>query len=146
MGAGCWYTLEEDRDIKAYWVDVEPCDTDEGEIFEDYFENVLECLTETILELPICKKYGMVSSVNGGYYKNKIYYGDSFIVSLDSTYHGDGIVINFEFQETEYYSLQQANYEKSYRKLIKHINESFTLSIATSGYTSAEIKINEAYK
>ncbi|MCP3921320.1 MAG: hypothetical protein GY714_01915 [Desulfobacterales bacterium] len=143
MGAGCYYTLEENRDIKAYWVNIQVED-EEGYGEDDdgwAFEFVLDQLKETILELPICAKYGLIPS-NTGYNNNKIYYGDMFIVSLDSTYYGDGILINFEFQDVDCEGLQNHNYEISYNKLIKHINKSFELSIATSGYTSATLAVD----
>lgn len=134
MGAGCYYTLEEDRDQRAYWIELE----DTANEFE--YEWLIESIIDHIMELPICKKYGQVPSRNG--YENKIYYGDMFIVSLESKYYGDGVIINFEFQEVEYEGLQRSNYIKSYMKLIRHLNKSFELNIATSGYTCSKLEIN----
>lgn len=137
MGAGNRYTLEEDNNILAYQFDVS-CDCWENDITEcDCQDFQLETLKETILELPLTKRYGLTDDRMG------IYYGEMYVIRLSSNYHGDAIVIDLEYQnDFEHYGLQQSNYEKVYNKIIKHINKSLPLFIG-HGWTSSHYEVGE---
>jgi hypothetical protein len=143
MGAGCNYTLDENNDIRAYWIDI-ACDCYEQDQECVCFQDTIDNLKYELLELKQLAKHGQVPSNNG--YENKFYYLDSYIVSLESTYNGDGVLIQFLLQDdSDNYGLKMHNYENSYLKVIKHINKYYPLRIATSGYTSAFIDVGKAF-
>jgi hypothetical protein len=126
MGAGCNYTLKDNRDIKAYWLEVD----------SNFWLEELRALKSCLLELPLCSDCD----------DYELYYGECFKIVLESTYYGDGIVIDLQENMTScesHYDLMLSKQEAIYRKIIKHINKTFSLNIATSGYTSAFIEIGK---
>jgi hypothetical protein len=136
MGAGNRYTLEENNNVLAYQLDVS-CDCFGDENYEcDCKECQLDYLKEVLLELPIIAKYGLTDN------RYQAYYGDSFIVDLKENYHGDAIVIDFLYQESNPDNLTIFNYERSYNKLIKHINKRFPLFVGL-GYTRSNYEAGE---
>lgn len=137
MGAGNRYTLEENRDFLAYQFDVS-CDCWQDETYDcDCAECEIDFLREIIMQLPIVKKYGFDDS------RMNAYYGDSYLINLEYNHNGDAIVIGFSYQDQ--YSennLLAYNYERSYNKLIKHINKSLPLFVG-HGYTRSNYAVNE---
>lgn len=134
MGAGCYYTLPDNRDIKAYWVDVEieEEDQDDETAGSFYYDLLIEDLKDCLLELPLCTDY------NG-----QLYYGKQHKVDLDSTYYGDGILINLVIDLYDYdekYNFVLSNLERVYNKIIRHVNQRFELRKASSGWTSCTIE------
>jgi hypothetical protein len=133
MGAGCYYTLPDNRDILAYWLDVPASDEDED--YSDNFECELDYLKEVLLSLPLCHEY------NG-----QLYYGKQFKIDLDSTYYGDGILINLVidlYDWSEKYNFVLSNLDKVYHRIIKHVNKSLPLKRAAGSWCSAEYGIGE---
>lgn len=135
MGAGCYYTLEENRDIKAYWLDLGLQEESDEFLYDDEMVDLKYIIEEMI----------KVDSFGADDWS---YYGDMYKIILEPTYYGDGIVINLEYQVVDHKlkGLQSYNYENVYRKIIKHINKFLPLRVATTGYTSVEMGINEALK
>ena len=133
MGAGCHYTLDADSSIKAYWINFinEELETDNF-LYDDMIRTISECLAE----LPLCE--------STGHYE--LDYGTFFKIKLESTYYGDGIIINVDENinriHENSFSLVLSNLDKIYNKIAKHLNKYFELSIATSGYTSTTIALN----
>lgn len=128
MGAGCYYTLPDNRQIKAYWLDVV---IDDDEIADQY-DYDKQYLIDVITELPLA-----VVAPSG-----RLYYGKHYRIELDPTYNGDGILINLAIDLPEYdqrYGLTLANLERVYNRIIKHVNKSLPLRVASSGYTSVLI-------
>lgn len=129
MGAGCYYTLPDNRDIKAYWIDVESSEEEHGDQYD--FEK--EFLRDLILELPLA----------GVGITGQLFYGKHYRIDLEPTYNGDGILINLAVDLAEYdrlYPLTLANLERVYMRIIKHVNKSTALRIASSGWTSANVE------
>lgn len=137
MGAGNRYTLSENRDVLAFQLDVS-CDCWEENIYDcDCKECQLDYLKEIIFKLPLAKKYGMNDA------RDSFYYGEMFTITLENNYSGDAIVIGFELQnDFEQYGLQLHNCERTYMKVIKHINKYLPLFVG-HGYTSSHYEINE---
>ena len=133
MGAGCYYTLPDNRDILAYWLDVPASDEDED--YSDNFECELDYLKEVLLSLPLCHEY------NG-----QLYYGKQFKIDLDSTYYGDGILINLVidmYDWSEKYNFVLSNLDKVYHRIIKHVNKSLPLKRAAGAWCSANFAVVE---
>lgn len=135
MGAGCYYTLPDNRDVLAYWLAVDfDEELDEYENSDNYACD-LEYLKELLLQLPLCHEY------NG-----QLYYGKHFKIDLDSTYHGDGILINLIvdlYDYNEKYNFVVSNLERVYNRIIKHINKSLPLKRAAGAWCSAQFAIGE---
>ena len=132
MGAGCYYTLPDNREIKAYWLEV-ASDESTPEDFSDAVQYEHEYLQELITELPLA-----------GVYDGVLYYGKHYRINLESTYNGDGILINLVIDLPEYdrlYPLTLANLERVYTRIIKHVNKSTALRIASSGYMSEAVPV-----
>ena len=138
MGAGCYYTLPDSRDMLAYWVSLELDQTEEDRDEFDsefYHEIMMEDLTSLLLELPLCKEYNGV-----------LYYGDNFTIELPSTYYGDGILINLVMRLPDYdekYNFVLSNLERVYKRIIKHVNKSLPLRRAAGAWCSASYAIGE---
>jgi hypothetical protein len=138
MGAGCYYTLPQNRDILAYWVDVtlDDEDRDLGWDDSDFHDVLLDDLKSCILELPLSyDKKG-----------TQIYYGKHYIIELEPTYYGDGILIHLSVDLEDWrdlYPLMYVNLEKVYNKIVKHINKSFSLKRAAGSWCSSTIKRGE---
>lgn len=133
MGAGCYYTLPDSRDVLAYWLDVPQ--PEDGEDFSDNFDCELEYIKDCLLQLPLCTEY------NG-----QLYYGDSFKIELDSTYYGDGILINLVIDKPDYnekYYFILSMLERVYLKIIKHLNKVMPLKRAAGAWCSASYGIGE---
>lgn len=131
MGAGCYYTLPDNRDIKAYWIDIE-LDEEDQDDSSFIFDLTLDELKLTLLELPLCHEYN-----------NQLYYGKHFKIDLDSTYHGEGILINLcidLYDWSDKYNFVASNLERVYNRIIRHVNQSYELRKATSGYTACTIE------
>lgn len=132
MGAGCFYTLPDDRSIRAYWLDIGFAEDDDQ---SDLFNCELENLREVIKGLPLAW-FGN---------DDRIYYGQHYEIKLESNYNGDGIVINLAIDDRDLcsriYPLVLSNLARVYARIIRHINKALPLRIATSGYTSALIDI-----
>ena len=131
MGAGCYYTLPDNRQIKAYWLDVASDESD-----PDEFAHAVQCerdyLQELIAELPLAGVYG-----------GALYYGKHYRIDLEPTYNGDGILINLAVDLPDYdhrYPLTLANLERVYMRIVKHINKKLPLRVASSGWTSATVE------
>ncbi|EGR4213942.1 hypothetical protein DDN60_15510 [Vibrio cholerae] len=135
MGAGNRYTLTESHGL-AYQLQC-GCDCFEDDIFDcDCHEHQFNHLIDTIFELPLAKKYGMTDD------RQSFYYGEMYMINLNTSHHGD-IVVNLSYQRGfEQEGLQEANYEKVYLKIVKHINKSLPL-FQGFGYTSAHYAIGE---
>jgi hypothetical protein len=134
MGAGCYYTLPDNRDVLAYWLDI-GYEFEGQEDNSDYFDCELDNLESVLLELPLCSKY------NG-----QLYYGKQFKIDLDSTYNGDGILINLIVDLYDYdkkYNFVVSNLEKVYNRIIKHVNKSLPLRRAAGAWCSAQFAIGE---
>ena len=124
MGAGCYYTMKEIPEQRAYWLDVGYSDEDdECNYYDDDLINLADCLAE----LPLFH--------SGRYGKN-----NQYIVTLKPTYYGDGIIIDVELSDYAT-ALDRHNIYKVYLRIIKHINTSYPLSIATSGYTHSVMPV-----
>jgi hypothetical protein len=134
MGAGCYYTLPQNRDIKAYWLDIGFAENEDD---QDYYDCEIDNLISLIKQLPL------VFLGND----DRIYYGQHYEIKLESNYNGDGIVINLLIDDrdlnSQVYPLVLSNLSRVYRRIIRHINKSVPLRIATSGYTSALLAIGE---
>lgn len=135
MGAGCFYTLPQDRNIQAYWISLGFSDD------EDQDQFLFDCEKDNLIDT--LKDYnGFFIGWNGALYIGKIYR-----LVLESNYNGDGILINLELlpeYENDQFYLNML--EKSYLKLIRFINRFYPLCIATSSYTYAAISINQVKK
>lgn len=137
MGAGNRFTLEEDRHELACQFDVS-CDCHEMEIYDcDCYEDQKMFLIDTIMELPLARKYGLTDD------RMSIYYGEMYMIDLYADHYGDRIVIDFSYQrdcETE--GLQEYNYVKTYARICRHINK-HTALILGHGYTHSEIGVGQ---
>lgn len=134
MGAGCYYTLPDNRDVKAYWIDLDFRHED-GEA-DDYesaaFDYLKEDLIYILQQLPLFSV-----GVNG-----LLYYGKHYRIDLAETYNGDGLLINLAVDLPEYdrlYPLTLANLDRVYAKVMRHVNQFYALTVASSGYTSARV-------
>jgi hypothetical protein len=135
MGAGNRYTLVEDSNTLAYQLDVS-CDCGPDD-YCDCFDCERENLIGHVLQMPLCKKYGLTDS------REEIYYGDFYRITFNPSYYGDAIVINLEFENCcENESLQRANYLRCYNKIIRHINKAYPLFVGY-GWTRGNIEIGE---
>lgn len=120
MGAGCWYTLHDDRDTRAFWIDLHP--EIEEEIDYDFeYDQVIWALKD----LPLF----FVG------HNNRLYYGEQFEITLENTYYGDGLVVQLRMCDEED-PLTRVNYLRCYEKIKRHLMQYFDCRIATSGYTS----------
>lgn len=133
MGAGCYYRNSLDK--KAFWIDLDT-DVFEGmsdEETQDKYDIACGYTLSLIEEVLSKTKYKKVTPLR--------YESEMYILELEGTYYGDGIVFYLEPKE-EYEKLGTAMFDKNYKglgkKLLKHFNES--LRIATSGYTSCLYK------
>lgn len=135
MGTGCFYTLPQNRDIKAYWLDIGFPEDDDQEfyLFSDEKQNLIDTLKDN-------KEFCL--GLDGVLYLGKIYR-----IVLEPTYNGDGILINLELlphYENDQFYLRML--ELSYLKLIRFINRFYPLCIATSGYTYSKIQVGQVAK
>lgn len=138
MGAGNRYTLTENSDVLAYQLDVS-CDCGPDD-YCDCMQCERENLIEHVLQLPLCKKYGLTDS------RDAIYYGEFYRITFETNYHGDAIVIGLEFENCyENSTLHGINYVKCYNKIARHINKAFPLFVG-HGWTRSLIEINELNK
>ena len=133
MGAGCYYTNRETQ-TKAVWVSI-PEWAEQGNEAE-YYERYNEHHSELVDQLQ-----GLgYDQVDANICQNGL-----FEIHLESTYHGDGIVIRMEpityngELDMQVYNLAMANHQKCYDKIIRELKSIFELRIATSGYTSTVI-------
>lgn len=121
MGAGCYYTHACNRQ-KACWVEVSQ-DDDGDEDNSSLYCWALESIT------------GLLES-NG--YRNLE--NSFFTIKLESTYYGDGIVVELVPTCEEnpcLYALAMANFDRIEERILRLIHGAgFVLKIATSGYTS----------
>lgn len=133
MGAGCYYTLPQNRDILAYWIDLpesDDQDSDNSWIFDATVENI----SETLLELPLCSFADQYS----------FWYGKHYKIELVSTYYGDGLQILLSVDLPEYhekFNFFASNLTKVYAKIIKHVNKDFDLKRAAGSWSSTTIEI-----
>ena len=135
MGAGCFYTLPQNRDIKAYWLNIGFPEDDDHEfyLFNDEKQNLIDTLKGN---KDFCLGLDGV-----------LYLGEIYRIVLEPTYNGDGILINLELlprYENDQFYLRML--ESSYLKLIRFINRFYPLCIATSGYTYSEIQVGQVAK
>ena len=135
MGAGNRYALTENNNELAIYID-RSCDCWESEIYDcDCANFVRERLAQVIEKLPLVNRYGWDDS------RNACYYGEFYKIVLESGNHNE-IVVNLEFQETEYYGLQGSNYLKTYAKIARHINNHMMVHVG-HGWTSSTYKVGE---
>lgn len=126
MGAGCYYTSRIDQE-RTFWVEIAEEDEEDysGFEWEDTLQNILDVLE------------GIGYSCSG---RQRRATNGFFDISLESTYHGEGIVLDFDVlggldASTE--ALARATYAKSWRKVARNLMKwGFKLRIATSGYTA----------
>lgn len=126
MGAGCYYTSRIDRE-RTFWVEVSSEEEEDysGFEWEDTAQDILNVLEGIGYSCSGCQR----RATNG-----------FFDISLESTYYGDGIVLNFDVREgldasTE--ALARATYAKSWRKVARNLMKwGFKLKLPTSGYTA----------
>jgi hypothetical protein len=131
MGAGCYCTNYLKQ--KAAWIDFPNSDEEEfsREGMEDDIANVIKSI---------------------GYYHNDDlnFENGLFKLNFESTYYGDGLVIQLTPRYEEYsgyygvknplYFLAMANFNKAESKIWKTLQKAgYKLRIATSGYTSTEL-------
>lgn len=141
MGAGCYYTHKE-TGTKAYWVSTDFARfDDEGELREDglYLLDV-EDMEENLSEIFYSLGYEQMS-VNG--VRKGEHFNGLFNVKLESTYHGDGVLIYLEprYFESPYYQLAMANHDKAYDRIMREVNKHYEVCIATSAWTSSKLEI-----
>lgn len=132
MGAGCYYTLPDNNQIRAYWLDV-ASDESDPEDFADTVQCEREYLRDLVLELPLA----------GVGITGQLFYGKHYRIELSQTYNGDGILINLSVDLPDYdrrYPLTLANLERVYTRIIKHVNKSTALRVAACGWTSANVE------
>jgi hypothetical protein len=131
MGAGTYYTHPCNKQ-RAAWIDF---DHDENEEYDadDYdqhrfWEEDIEEMINDILE-----SNGYRGMENG-----------LVKISLVPKYYGDGLIIQLDPAMDEWessYNLFLANFDRIERRIHKLLSKHFTLRIATSGYTSAELVV-----
>lgn len=125
MGAGCRYTLPGNREIKAYWLEIDP----------EQWSCELENLEDLLRELPL-------------YFRGNCgrhYYGQHYELTFESTYNGDGILIYLGIDERDLnpqtYALTAYNLDRVYYRIIRHLNKYLPLRRAAGSYCSAKIEI-----
>lgn len=132
MGAGCYYTLPQNRDILAYWIELpesDDQDSDDSWIFDCMVENI----GETLLTLPLCDVVDQFS----------FWYGKHYKIELVSTHYGDGLQILLSVDLPEYhekFNFFASNLSKVYAKIIKHVNKDFDLKRAAGSWCSTTIE------
>ena len=134
MGAGCHYTIDADRDVKAVWIEIPQNDNDiDG---DNYF--AWEELKEDIENI---LRYEIPSMVDGCGGQNYLDYGYLYKIHFESTYYGDSMVINFKLRsyDYDYVEIAENNAVKSYCKVVTALNKYFDLYQATSGYTYCKL-------
>jgi len=135
MGAGCFYTLPDSRDVLAYWLSVDyDASLDEFEN-SDNFDCEVQYLKDVLKQLPLCEEYN-----------NTLFYGKHFKINLDSTYNGDGILINLVLDLPDYdhsFNFVLSNLGKVYNRIIKHVNKSLPLRRAAGAWCSVQYGIGE---
>lgn len=150
MGAGNRYTLAEDRETLALYIptdelgytdELNPEDFDQ-ESYDFQYDCLIHFLDETFMRMKIVQKYGRCQDSNG--YTNQWYYGDSYLISLESGNHGE-IVINFEYQNSDPSALVVHNYIKAYHKLCRYVNK-FIKLYEGYGYTHGVYEIGQLEK
>lgn len=135
MGAGCYYTHKE-TNTKAYWVEFGYFDQD---LYDSVVEDILGELKKIFEKLgyqQIDDRFGKPSLV----FENNL-----FSIQLESTYHGDAFVIRLEPQSNEHplYQLALGRHAAEYKRIMRQVNQLYPLHIATSSWTSTEIKTNQ---
>lgn len=118
MGAGCYYTCDIDRE-RAVWLDISE-QVDSGEWWVGDFESdIEECLKGSIWE-----------------YHGFEIFSPAYDIKLETTYNGDGLVLNMLEQRDEN-ALLTATCRASYWKLVDRLcKRGYSFYIATSGYTA----------
>lgn len=129
MGAGCYYTHSCNKE-RAAWIDIWASE----ERDEFFVKNILDDLEENVFRPHDSKSR---------WYKDKDNYRNGlFECVLESTYHGDGLIVRLEPVMESYernYNLAMANHHITERSILKKIHAlGYKLRIGTSGYTSAE--------
>lgn len=138
MGAGCYYTLPDNREILAYWIDLtlDQGDENSDEFDTDFYSEIMaDDLKECLLDLPLCHEY-----------HGQLYYGKHFKIDLASTYYGDGLLINLSvdlYDWSDNYNFVASNLDRVYNRIIKHVNKSFKLCRAAGAWCRAEFAIGE---
>lgn len=142
MGAGCNYTNRE-TETKAFWIDLGfEWDENLNEVTNQIRYN--DIWEDTNLDLIyVFKDIGYDQNSKGNFCNGL---GK---IELESTHDGNGVVIRLEPLSTEIwhhedikkYNLFMANHYIMYERIKKKLLDSgYSLRIATSGYTSTEIK------
>lgn len=129
------YTHNETR-TRAFWVDFDPFTEgveDDDDLRQFEWTDMVQQVGSVLEELGY-------SNWRGDQYK---YYNGLFQVELESTYHGDGLVVRLEpLADSEMYHLALANHDRSYERIKKALLKAgFPLRIATSGYTSTALEL-----
>lgn len=143
MGAGCHYTLTDNRNIRAYWVSLSDYDNEDGEDEEEIsasraeeYTMLVEDLVSLVQELPLGQTSRSTFDRNSR--KNpEVAYGQFFKMEFSPTYYGDGIILDLQFAgDSEDNPLARNIHQQVYEKIARAINKQYELCIATSGYTS----------
>ncbi len=132
MGAGCYYTHNCNKE-KAAWIDIVRSEDDDPD-FDDALDFIKEDLEQALTSIGWSK-------TNRYEYRNGL-----FKLILDSTHYGDGLILRIEPLEDygNLYNLAMANHHRTEKKVWKAVKKlGYTLRIATSGYTSTEVIIEE---
>jgi hypothetical protein len=130
MGAGCYYT-HENVDAKAFWIELEIYE--DFDLNEELFSNTLRDLSVLLIDM----NYHPHDELN---FSNGLYN-----LELKSKYNGDGLLFLLEplYEDWRIFNLAVANHSYHYERLAKAlIKYGYSLGIATSGYTSAQLKFS----
>ena len=116
------------QEQKPFGIDF-PFFEEDQDYYHFYFETLLQDLQHLFLDLDYIQS------------DEYSYFNGLFNLNLETTYHGDGLVIRLE-PHTEVniniYNLAVANHSRSYERIKRALmKQGYTLRIATSGYTSS---------
>jgi hypothetical protein len=123
MGAGCYYTHPCNRELAA-WIEIR--DEEDEDAYSVAYDFLIDDIKGVLAEIGY-------EDMRNGLAK----------VELESTYYGDGLIIQLYPRMERYessYQLFLANFDRMQRKIWRALQKAgYALRIATSGYTSAEL-------
>ncbi len=136
MSAGCRYTNNTTKEL-ACWIDIPTGDTDEDNSDESQFR--FDALIEDLTFMAESLGYSPVSD----HWNNRKFENGLFVLELESTYYGDGVVIQINPRMPEYekeYNLAISNLERAENRILRSLlKNGYKLRIANSGYSSHEV-------
>ena len=139
MGAGNYYTSDMDQE-KTFWIDLdfdtENMDEDEIQLQSEIQFDDVQYTIDTICKSKTFRTWhfdGDSMELENGLY----------IIKLESTYYGDGLVFNFQANE-HHYNLAFANYSKAFDKWKRAlIAAGLRLRMARSAWTSYQLELTK---